>query len=121
MSDEELEELCSKIIDKMMTDDRFFLHMVIQGFGRRMERLAESYEENKEVCTNCGFFKDHCVCEKPQTQADHIREMTDEELAEFLCGVFDDDECDGKYICGVTIPNYDEDRIAEWLKSEVKE
>ena len=46
---------------------------------------------------------------------------TDEELAEFLCGVFDEDECDGKYICGVTIPNYDEDRIAEWLKSEAKE
>ena len=58
---------------------------------------------------------------KPMTVADYIRNMTDEELAELLCGVFDEDECDGKYICGITIPDYDEYRIREWLKSEVKE
>lgn len=51
------------------------------------------------------------------TNGDKIRAMSDEELAEFLCGVFDEDECDGKYICGITIPNYDEDKITEWLKS----
>ena len=58
---------------------------------------------------------------EPQTNADRIRAMSDEELAEFLCGVYDEDECDGKYICGFTIPDYDEYRIVEWLKSEVKE
>lgn len=52
-----------------------------------------------------------------KTNADHIRSMSDSELAWFLCGVFDDDECDGKYICGETIPHYDEDKIVEWLKS----
>ena len=58
---------------------------------------------------------------EPKTNADVIRAMSDAELAEFLCGVFDEDECNGKYICGITIPDYDEDRIAEWLKSEVEE
>ena len=48
MTDEELEKWCSKIIDRMMVDDRFFLHMVIQGFGRRCERIAEKHEEAKE-------------------------------------------------------------------------
>ena len=52
-----------------------------------------------------------------KTNADRIRAMSDEELAEFLCGVFDDDDCDGKYICGITISHYDEDKIAEFLKS----
>lgn len=58
---------------------------------------------------------------RTQTNADRIRSMSDEELADFLCGVFDDDECDGKYICGITIPDYDEGNILEWLKSEAKE
>lgn len=81
-----------------------------------------------EKCRGCMFENAcdyiHCRGEKvnvPQTNADRIRAMSDEELAEFLCGVFDEDECNGKYICGITIPDYDEYRIAEWLKSEVKE
>jgi hypothetical protein len=93
MSDEELEKLCSKLLDRMMTDDRFFLHMVIQGFGRRIERLAKEHEENKEVCPKCGFFKDHCVCEKPQTNADRIRSMNDEELAENVSCPYIATEC----------------------------
>ena len=87
-----------------------------------------SIDEAKiEVCARCGFLTVNCQCgdfkpkQKKQTNADRIRAMSDEELAEFLCGVFDEDECNGKYICGITIPDYDEDRIAEWLKSEVKE
>ena len=77
--------------------------------------------ENDYPCNTCKHGVNIEDFFTPKTNADAIREMSDEELAEFLCGVFDEDECDGKYICGVTIPNYDEDRIAEWLKSEVKE
>jgi hypothetical protein len=79
------------------------------------------------VCDFSGTFQNNVrECrtyeqKEPQTWGNKIRSMSDEELAEFICGVFDEDECDGKYICGVTIPNYDEDRIAEWLKSEAKE
>ena len=56
------------------------------------------------------------------TNAQYIRSMTDEELAEFLCGVYDDDNCGvyqdecGKFICGVTIIDSDQYKIADWLK-----
>ena len=75
--------------------------------------------QNEEPC--CGCIHNAVDKFEPKTNADSIRAMSDAELAEFLCGVFDEDECNGKYICGITIPDYDEDRIAEWLKSEVKE
>lgn len=62
-------------------------------------------------------------CEnKVLTNADRIRAMSDEELAEFLCGVYDvenggvyQDEC-GKFINGTLIFDYDQYKIAEWLK-----
>lgn len=56
------------------------------------------------------------------TNADRIRAMSDAELAEFLCGVYDDDTCgvyqceSGKFINGITILDYDEFKILEWLK-----
>ena len=83
--------------------------------------------EFQYVCAMPDFVRnDLKLCrtyqqKKSQSNADRIRSMSDEELSEFLCGVFDEDECNGKYICGITIPDYDEDRIAEWLKSEAKE
>lgn len=61
------------------------------------------------------------------TNAQHIRSMTDEELAEFLCGVYDDENCGvyqdecGKFICGTTIIDYDQYKIADWLKQPYKE
>ena len=58
---------------------------------------------------------------KPITNADRIRNMSDEELAEFLCEVYDDDESCGKFINGIVIPYYCENSIKEWLQAEVKE
>lgn len=61
------------------------------------------------------------------TNADHIRSMTDEALAEFLCEVYDDECCGvyqdevGKFICGTTIIDYDPHKIKEWLKQPYKE
>lgn len=61
--------------------------------------------------------------EKPQTNGDRIRAMSDEELAEFICGVFDDDDDDicGKFINGCFIPCYDQYSIKEWLQQPADE
>ena len=61
------------------------------------------------------FATDNNVGNKPMTNGDIIRSMTDEELAEFLCGVYDEEETD-KFICGTIIPNYYEETICDWLK-----
>lgn len=53
--------------------------------------------------------------------ADRVRAMSDEKLAEFLCSVFDDEDCNGKYIFGVTIKDYDEYSILDWLKQPAEE
>ena len=50
------------------------------------------------------------------TNADKIRGMSDEELAEWICGVYDDDESAGKFINGILIERYDEDIMLEWLQ-----
>ena len=89
-------------------------------------------------CKNCKYFTEigdlcdevldtiepgeiDCWGYEAATNADRIRAMIDEELAEFLCGAFDDDDCNGKYICGVTIPDYDDYSILDWLKQPAEE
>lgn len=42
-----------------------------------------------EYCYKCGWVKQQCQCKKPMTNADRIRNMTDEELAEFVENVSD--------------------------------
>ena len=53
------------------------------------------------------------------TNYERIKAMSVEEMAEFICSIYDDtwDKC----IEGYTIPNYDEDNIGCWLNSEVEE
>lgn len=68
-----------------------------------------------EYCEKCGWIKQQCVCEKPKTNADRIRSMTDEELAEWIDGfkvcVIPDSDCYPDQDCdGCTL---------KWLKSEV--
>ena len=55
------------------------------------------------------------VPEKP-TNADKIRSMTDEELALWICGVYDIEEENGKFINGIIIPGYTPNDIEEWLQ-----
>ena len=51
---------------------------------------------------------------KPRmTQADHIRSMSDEELAEWLTSITDDAQSDAKSKCDY--------QWSEWLQSEVEE
>ena len=79
-----------------------------------------------EYCEQCGYIKQQCQCEKPMTNADRIRNMSDEELAEFLVKV------NGAYakdcMVGIEVCKYDdcadmdcEDCFLEWLQAEVKE
>lgn len=50
---------------------------------------------------------------KPQTNADRIRSMTDEELAKFFCGRLDcyGGDCPGKHLC-----RPGNNGLVEWLK-----
>ena len=61
--------------------------------------------------------------EKQRSNADRIRAMSDEELAEFICGIFDDEDDDicGKFINGDFIPCYDQYSIKEWLQQPVED
>ena len=66
-------------------------------------------------------YLDYPKQRKTQTNADRIRAMSDEELAEFLCRVYDDDYTLGKLINGWLIPSYDAGRIKKWLKQPVED
>ena len=69
-------------------------------------------EEEAEILLNSR------ICEKPKTNADRIRSMSDEELALFLCNIHEPDEdtivIDDKEF-------FAETEILEWLQSEVEE
>ena len=67
-------------------------------------------------CPVCGHKTD-----MPQTNADRIRSMSDEELALWICGVYDSEEENGKFINGIIIPGYTPHDIEEWLQKPAKE
>lgn len=53
------------------------------------------------------------------TNYERIKNMSVEEMAEFICSIYDD--IHGKSIEGDIIPDYDQYKVAEWLDWEVKE
>lgn len=78
------------------------------------------YETLSRIADALGINVNRLL-QTPMTEADRIRSMSDEELAEFLCGVYDEGEYEyDKFICGVIIPYYDENGILEWLKQPVE-
>ncbi len=61
-----------------------------------------------------------------KTNYERIKNMSIEEMAEFICGIYDDYDDTQRTMCykfinGIEIPDYDEDRIKEWLNSEVED
>ena len=68
-------------------------------------------------------YLDYPKPRKAQTNADRIRSMSDEELALWICGVYDIEEENGKFINGIIIPGYAPHDIEEWLQqpAEVNE
>ncbi len=78
-----------------------------------------------EFCEKCGYIEPQCQCEKPVTNADRIRNMTDEELAKFLAedvinvvNCCDCDEPESEY--GSCIGDC-KNRYLKWLQTEVEE
>ena len=61
-----------------------------------------------------------CSSETP-SNADKIRSMSVEELALWICGVYDIEEENGKFINGVIIPGYSPHDIEEWLQQPAEE
>ena len=62
-----------------------------------------------------------CIDHAHMTNANKIRSMTDEELALWICGVYDIEEENGKFINGIIIPGYTPHDIEEWLQQSAKE
>ena len=57
-----------------------------------------------------------CIDHAHMTNADKIRSMSDEKLALWICGVYDIEEENGKFINGIIIPGYAPHDIEEWLQ-----
>ena len=85
------------------------------------------------ACNSCKYWDrevDESPCDKclhnaidnfePMTNFEKIKSMYLEELAEFICGIYGEED-GSKFINGITIPNFDEDAIQAWLKREVDE
>ena len=70
---------------------------------------AESHCKLYPRCYGCNAFRN-------PTNADRIRSMTDAELALWICGVYDIEEENGKFINGIIIPGYAPHDIEEWLQ-----
>ena len=84
-----------------------------------------------ELCINCKQNNSCTMCWKTsnkkcphfiqKTNADRIRAMTDEQLALWICGIYDSEEENGKFINGIIIPGYSPNDIEEWLKQPAEE
>lgn len=82
-------------------------------------RIVDKCKKDGRPC----IFSEKCFEpeeQKPMTNADHIRAMSDEELGNWLCSVFTveccDRSCPGREICK---PGHK--GIIDWLKSPYKE
>ena len=64
-----------------------------------------------EYCDKCGWIKPQCQCEKPMTNADRIRNMSDEELAEHFSDLIKDTR---EYEYCEEVSDW-----LEWLQTEV--
>ena len=96
---------------------------VLQKENKEEEEEQMQERTNLEYCKKCGFIKPQCICEKPKTNADKIRSMTDEELAAFIREL---NECclagAGMVDCSRNEDCIDcEGVVLEWLQSEVEE
>ena len=77
--------------------------------------------DNKEYYLLMQSTARRCVDSAHMTNADRIRSMTDEEMALWICGVYDIEEENGKFINGIIIPGYAPHDIEEWLQRPAEE
>ena len=76
------------------------------------EKVIDS--PDPDVQRDCPHFRE-------KTNADRIRSMTDAELALWICGVYDIEEENGKFINGIIIPGYTPNDIEEWLQQPAED
>lgn len=87
--------------------------------GKKFELVFQT--DNKAYFEKMQATARECIDHKPVTQFDRIKAMSVEEMAEFICGIFDIQPDDSKFINGDLIPMYDENEIRQWLEQEVSE
>lgn len=78
--------------------------------------MQHGYDVENCKLTDCKYRT------KPKTNFERIKAMSIEEMAEWICGIYDENEtpyCADKYISGYTIPDYCETEIQKWLESEI--
>lgn len=86
------------------------------------EKYCLQFEtDNKEQYLLMQSAARRCIDHAHMTNADKIRSMTDEELALWICGVYDIEEENKKFINGIIIPGYAPHDIEEWLQQPAKE
>ena len=86
---------------------------------KKCGKCKKPYSELSTYAERCKQFE-----EIKQTNYDRIKAMSVEEMAEFICSIYDDNGetyTADKNIEWDTIPDYDEYKIKEWLESEVSE
>jgi hypothetical protein len=81
---------------------------------------CETEEDFEFIGTAVAFYKKHLEeQEKPQTKADRIRAMSDEELAKWLCSISTaeccDRSCPARDIC-----DYNDNGMIKWLKQHAE-
>lgn len=78
-----------------------------------------------EYCDKCGYIISQCECEKPKTNADRIRSMSDEELARIIMCPYDtygkELPCAKDGIQTMVPPEDCNKCCIRWLQSEVEE
>ena len=82
------------------------------------KKIMYLQEKDERVCTfKPGVYKR--LAETSASNADHIRAMSDDELAKWLCGISTTECCDllcpGRYIC-----ERGNNGLAEWLRMPYK-
>lgn len=87
--------------------------------GKKFELVFQT--DNKAYFEKMQATARECIDHKSVTQFDCIKAMSIEEMAEFICGIFDVQLDDSKFINGDLIPMYDENEIRQWLEQEVSE
>ena len=87
--------------------------------GKKFELVFQT--DNKAYFEKMQATARECIDHKPVTQFDRIKAMSVEEMAEFICGIFDIQPDDSKFINGDLIPMYDENEIRQGLEMEVSE
>lgn len=122
MSDIEKNKVTSLEIIARRIDDKPYYEVKYREVGKKEYSIGYSSYSLKTVL---GFIDEYfeIVESKEQTNADMIRNMSDEELAgfiidpDFACGDYCDDYA---LCCGLTCGKENKEVVLKWLKSEAE-